>query len=105
MMARLRVALGAEVARVGVGDVVADRAFADFVLGVANRVGERQGLLAIHAQKIEGEALRGLLPDAGQVFQFVDQPRDGRRKIRHRLIFWNGNFIRFETENQERTCA
>ena len=28
---------------------------------------------AVHAQQMKGEALRGLLADAGQVLQFVDQ--------------------------------
>ena len=58
-------------------------AFADFFFCFANGVGKRERLSAIDAQQIEGEALRRLLPDAGQAFEFVDQSRDGRREIRH----------------------
>ena len=85
---------GAEMARVGVGDVVADRAFADFFFRFANGVGERERLFAIHAQKIKGEALRGLLPDAGQAFKFVDQSSDGRGEIRHGVQSDAENFMR-----------
>ena len=74
---------GAEVARIGVRDVVADRALADFFLGFADRVGKRERLLAVHAQQIECEALRRLLPDSRQALQFIDQSSYGRRKIRH----------------------
>src|SRR5208282_1123260 len=73
----------AEEARILIGDVVADRAFADFFLGVANCVGESEGLVAVRAKQIKGEALRGFLPDAGQMFQFVDQTRYGWGEIRH----------------------
>jgi hypothetical protein len=73
----------AEKAWIGVRDVVADRAFADFFLCFANGVGKRERLPAIDAQQIERKALRGFLPDAGQAFEFVDQSRDGRREIRH----------------------
>ena len=31
------------------------------------------------------QPLRGLLPDARQVFQFVDQPRNGFGKVRHAI--------------------
>ena len=65
---------GTEEARIGVGDVVTDRAFADFFFRVANCIGKGKGLLAIATQQVEGEALRSFLADAGKAFQFFDQP-------------------------------
>ncbi len=87
---RLRVELRAVQARIGIGDVVAHRAEAHVHLGVADGVGERQGFFRLGAQNMEREALRGLRPDAGQMFELVDQTLDRFGKIRHEDVFRDG---------------
>ena len=76
---------GAIEARVGIGDVVAGRAGADLLLGVANGVGEAESVFGSGAEDVEGEALGGFLADAGEVLQFVDQTFNRSGKIRHVL--------------------
>src|ERR1700737_1306795 len=68
---------------VGVGNVVTYRAFANLFLGLANRIGQRQSVLGRTAQQIERKSLRGLLSNAGEMFEFVDQSLDRGSKIRH----------------------
>ena len=68
-----------------VGDVVADAAEAELVLDVEDGLREVLGVVAAGAQHVEGEALRGLLADAGQAFEFGDQPRERFGEIGHRL--------------------
>src|SRR5215470_2341244 len=67
---------GAENARVLVGDVIANGALADFFFRLADRVGKSERLAAIRAQQVKREPLRGLLSDAGQAFQLVNQTRN-----------------------------
>ena len=73
--ARIAVVAAAERARVGVGDVVADRAVGDALLDVAQRVGEPIRLLARRLEDVEREPLRALRADAGQALQFLDELR------------------------------
>src|SRR6185437_7060465 len=73
----------AEEAWIVVGDVVADRTLADFFLGLADCIRERQCLLWVHAQQIKRQTLRGFLADTGQPSKFIDQSCNGRREIRH----------------------
>ena len=70
-------------ARIRVGDVVADRALADFLFRVANRVGKSHGFFGRRAQEMEREALRGFLSNTGKMFEGVDQSFNGGGKIRH----------------------
>ncbi len=66
----------AERARIGVGDVVADRAVGDALLHLANGVDQPIGLLARRLQDVEREALRALRADAGQALQLLDEAQE-----------------------------
>src|SRR5579883_904733 len=68
---------------VGIGDVVADGALADFFLGVANGVGESQRVLGCGAEQMKGEALGGFLANAGEMLEFVDETFDWSGEIGH----------------------
>jgi hypothetical protein len=59
------------------GEVEADLAVAHRLLDLANRVGEREGLLLRGAEDVEREPLSGALPDAGQARELGDQAVDG----------------------------
>jgi hypothetical protein len=61
-----------------VGEVEADLAEADALLDLPDRVGQRIGVLGVGAQDVEGEALRGPLPDARQLAELGDEALDGR---------------------------
>lgn len=67
---QLLVAMGAGAVEAGisVGDIAADGAFADFFFGVANGVGEAEGVLGRGAQEKKGETLGGFLTDPGRCF-------------------------------------
>ena len=54
-------------------EVEADLAEADLLLHLADRVGEAGGLLVVGSQDVEGEPLRGPLPDPRQAGQLGDQ--------------------------------
>jgi hypothetical protein len=69
--------------RIGVGDVVASGALADFFFGVANRIGKREGVFGRGAKQIKREALRGLLADSRKMFQCVNESFNRSGKIRH----------------------
>ena len=71
------------VAGIGVRDVAADRARANFFFGVANGFGERQRIFRRGAQEMKRQALRGLLANSGEMLQFIDESFDGSGKIRH----------------------
>ena len=58
------------------GEVEADLAQADALLDLADRVGERGGVLVGGAQDVEGEPLRGAVADPGQLRELGDQPLD-----------------------------
>jgi hypothetical protein len=58
-------------------EVEADLAAPDFLLDLADRIGERQRLLVGDAEQMERQSLSGALPDAGQACQLGDQPVDG----------------------------
>jgi len=77
---RVAVAIAAELAQFAFGDVVADAAEAEFILDVQDGLREVLGVVAAGAQHVEGEALRGLLADAGQALEFGDQPASGSAK-------------------------
>src|SRR3954447_7526940 len=62
-----------------VGQVEAHLAQADALLDLADRVGQRVGVLGVAAQDVEGQALSGALADAGQLAQLGDEALDGRR--------------------------
>ena len=49
------------------------------LLDLADRVGQGVGVLRVGAQDVEGQALGGALPDAGQLAELGDQALDGRR--------------------------
>ena len=71
---------------VGLGQVEADLAVADLLLGGADRLGQLEGLLGGALEEVMGQPLGGLGPDAGQPPEGGDQPIDGRRVsgARHR---------------------
>jgi hypothetical protein len=52
--------------------------------------GQRIGILIAGSQDVEGEPLRALAANAGQLFQFVDQPAHGLGKFGHKKI---GNLV------------
>ena len=61
-----------------VGEVEAHLAQADALLDLADRVGERVGVLGRGAQDVERQPLRGALPDARQLAELGDEALDGR---------------------------
>src|SRR5205085_7327473 len=61
-----------------VGEVEAHLAQADPLLDVANRLGQRAGLLVGRAQEVKREPLRRAISDPGQLSQLGDQPLDRR---------------------------
>jgi hypothetical protein len=69
----------ADAAALLVGQVEAHLAQADALLDLADRVGQRGGVLGVGAQDVEGEALRRALPDPRQLPELGDQALDGRR--------------------------
>ena len=78
---------------INIGDVIAHRAEPHVHLGVADRIGQRQGFLGLSAQNMKREALRRLGPYPGQMFELVDQTLDGFGKIRHEdcsVTEWGG---------------
>ena len=68
---RIAVGVAAELAQLAVADVVADAAQAQLVLDVEDGLRQVLGILAPGAQHVKREALRGLLPDAGQALEFA----------------------------------
>src|ERR1700737_5163597 len=64
-----------------VGNIVADRASANFFFGVANGLGEGGGVFRGGAHRIKRQALRGFVSDARQVLQFVDKSFNRSSKI------------------------
>jgi hypothetical protein len=59
-------------------EVEADLAEPDPLLDVADRLGERERVLRLGAQDVEGQALGRARPDAGQLAELGDQALDGR---------------------------
>ena len=82
---RVAVRIAAVRAQLAVADVVADAAEAELVLDVEQRLRQVLGIVAAGAQHVKREPLRGLLPDAGQTLELVDQPRERFGEIGHRL--------------------
>ena len=72
-------------AQLAVADVVADAAEAQLVLHVEDGLRQMLGIFAAGAQHVERDALRGLLPDAGQALEFGDEARQRFGEIGHRL--------------------
>src|SRR5581483_3661872 len=60
------------------GEVEADLAEPDPLLDLADRLGERERLLAGRPQDVEGEPLRRALPDPGQLRELAHEPLDRR---------------------------
>ena len=71
---------------IGVGDVGADRALADFFLGVANGVGQGESILGSAAQEMESEALGRFLANSGKMLQFIDETFNRTGKIGHVFV-------------------
>jgi hypothetical protein len=70
-------------ARVDIGDVVANGAKAQIRFDVSHRRGQCLGVVIARAENVKGEALRALGPDAGELFQLIDQARHGFGKFGH----------------------
>src|ERR1035437_3089115 len=79
----LAVRVAAVRAQLAFGDVVADAAQAELILDVQDGLRQVLGIVARGAQHVEREALRRLLPDAGQALEFGDQPRERFGEVRH----------------------
>lgn len=81
----LGVAIGiaAELAQIAIADVVADAAEAEFILDVEDGLRQVAGIVARASQDVEREALRRLLADSGQAFEFVDEASEGFGEIGH----------------------
>ena len=77
--------VAAILAGLAVADVVAERAEAQLVLDVEDRLRQVLGVVAAGAQHMEGEPLRGFLADAGEAFEFGDQPGERFGEIGHVL--------------------
>jgi hypothetical protein len=60
------------------GQVEADLAEADALLDVADRVGQRMGVLRRGAQQVEREALGGAVADTRELAQLGDQALERR---------------------------
>ena len=71
--------------RVHVRDVVAERAQPQIGLDVVDRTGESLRIFIARAQDVEGETLRALAANAGQLLQFVNQPGHGLSELGHRI--------------------
>ena len=71
---------------VGLGQVEADLAMADLLLGGADGVGQLEGFFGRAAEQVMGQPLGGLGADAGQASQGGDQTIDGRRVARARHV-------------------
>ena len=65
------------VAELLLGEVEAAVAEAHRLLDLDERVGQGQGFLGGELEQVEGQALGGLGPDAGQLAQLVDELLDG----------------------------
>jgi hypothetical protein len=68
--------VGADAADRLVGEVEADLAKADFLLDLADRVGQGEAFIFGHSEYVEGEPLRGAAADAGQLRELGDQTFD-----------------------------
>src|SRR5204862_6559837 len=75
--------IGADAARVLVGDVEADRAVDDALLHGDQRARQLAHFLGGALEQEEREPLRRLRPDAGQALERVDEPRNGLGVERH----------------------
>src|SRR5262249_8265491 len=75
--------IAADPAGILLGDVEAHRAVEDPRLELRQRLGELSDLVRRSLEKEEGEALRRLRPDAGQLLERFDEPRDGLGIVRH----------------------
>ena len=75
---RVAALVGADRAARALGEVEADLAEADLVLDVADRVGERVGVLRRRAQHVERQPLGGAVADAGELAQLGDQALERR---------------------------
>ena len=82
---RIASGIAAELAHFAVADVVADAAEPELVLDVQNGLRQLLGVVAAAAQDMKREALRGLLPDAGQALELGNQAGKRFGEIRHRL--------------------
>ena len=84
----LRIAAGvaAVLAQLARGDVVADFAKAELILDVQDGLRQVLGIVASGAQHVERDALRRLLPDAGQALEFGDQPCERFGEVRHGFV-------------------
>ena len=70
-------------ARIGIRNVVTGRTRADFLFRVANRIRERKRIFGRRSQQMKRQPLRGLLPNSGEMLQFINKSFDGSGKIRH----------------------
>ena len=70
--------VAADAAGVDLRDVLADGAEDCPLLQLDDRLRERDGVVVRDAQQVVGEPLRALRPDAGQLVELFDEPRDGR---------------------------
>ena len=74
--ARVAALVGADPAARAVGEVEADLAQADALLDLADRLGERGGVLRRRAQDVQRQALRRARADPRQLAELGDQPVD-----------------------------
>jgi hypothetical protein len=71
-------------ARVDIRDVIANGAEAQIRFYVADRNGQRFGIIAGRAENVEGESLSGFAANPRQLLEFVDQASHWLCKFRHR---------------------
>lgn len=71
----IAVRIAAEKAQFGIADVIADGAESEFVLDVENGCSQPLCVFAVGSQQVKRNALCGLLADAWQPFELLDQSR------------------------------
>ncbi len=74
---RVACGIAADLARIALGDVEADRAECDLVAHVLNRRGQGQRFVTRGSNQMKCKARCRFRSDSGQFAEFVDQPRYG----------------------------
>ena len=69
--------------KLAITDVVALSADAQLIFNINNGLGQVLRVFTRGAKQVEGDALSGLLPDAGEPFTFLNQPGKRLSEVGH----------------------